>query len=245
MRRLLTARPILILAMLGLLAQVGCHKKSTSGESNDEWDIDAKGIPQFVKTDYIDLAAIGSISRFRSATGHDYSHDDHLEHCRSMKHYFWPKGGSPGGSHEPSWSAIPIYSPVSGTVSRIFDESMGTQIWIASTEYPAFEFRIFHVTISPRPNEGDQVQSGQLLGHHFGDETMSDIAVRVATPSGWRLVSYFDVMTDSLFQSFQARGVVSRSQLIITKAERDADSLTCDGEAFTSGGHLDDWVNLN
>ncbi|MBI3872481.1 MAG: hypothetical protein HY304_05335 [candidate division Zixibacteria bacterium] len=74
---------------------------------------------------------------------------------------------------------------------------------------------------------------------------MSDMAVRVATPAGWRLISYFDVMTDSLFQSYLSRGVSSRNQLIITKAERDADSLTCDGETFTSDGHLENWISLN
>jgi len=246
MNRFLGWRGILILALLGLLIQLGCSKKSTSpGSGNAEWDIDAKGIPKFVRTDHIDLAAISSISRFRSAYGHDYSHDDTLEQCRSMKHYFWPKGGDPGQQHSPAWTTIPISSPVSGTVSRVFDEWAGTQIWIASEEYPAFEFRIFHVALSPQLKEGDKVAEGQLLGHHASDETMSDLAVRVATPKGWRLISYFDVMTDTLFQSFQSRGVSSRTQLIITKAERDADSLTCEGEVFTSSGHLEDWVHLN
>lgn len=228
------------------LVFVDCSKKSTSNSSDgSEWDIDADGIPKFVTTDYIDLGAIAGISRFRSAYGHDYSNDDHLEHCRSMKHHFWPKGGDPGGSHMPSWTNIPIRSPIAGTVTRLMPEFAGTQVWIASDEYPAFEFRVFHVALSQSLTERAKVTEGQVLGHHGGDETMSDMAVRVATPDGWRLISYFDVMTDGLFQSYVSRGVLSRSSLIITRAERDADSLTCSGEAFVGTGILGNWVSLN
>jgi hypothetical protein len=133
---------------------------------------------------------------------------------------------------------------VGGTVARTAPEFAGTQIWITSNEYPAFEFRIFHVALSTALDVGDTVTEGQILGRHGGDDTMSDIAVRVATPKGRKLISYFDVVTDALFQRYQARGVSSRSQLIITKEERDADALTCSGETFTSGGHLENWVQL-
>jgi hypothetical protein len=234
-----------IAALLVLLILSGCHKKSTSSNPGTEWDIDAKGVPKFVKTDYIDLAAIGSISRFRSAYGHDYSHDDYIETCRSMKHYFWPKGGDPGMQHNPSWTNLTIKSPVAGKVTRTMEEFAGTQVWIASDDYPAFEFRIFHIALASPLNEGDAVAEGQVLGHHGGDETMSDMAVCVSTPGGRRLVSYFDVMTDALFQTYQRRGVSSREQFIITKSERDADPLSCDGETFTSSGTLGNWVQLN
>jgi hypothetical protein len=74
---------------------------------------------------------------------------------------------------------------------------------------------------------------------------MSDIAVGVNTPGGWKLVSYFDVLTDSLFQSYQAAGVSSRDSLIISKEARDADPLTCSGETFTGSGTLENWVIIN
>lgn len=73
---------------------------------------------------------------------------------------------------------------------------------------------------------------------------MSDIAIRIETPAGARLVSYFDAMTDDVFQSYQARGVPSRSAMVIGRAERDASPLTCAGEAFTSAGLLENWVPL-
>jgi len=245
MNRYFKIQHLLSFVLLVSSTLAGCGDKSTSSGNNDpQWDIEANGIPKFVTVDYIDLASINGISRFRSAYGHDYSHDDYLEHCRSMKHYFAPPSDIMG-HHYPSWTTIPISSPVAGIVSRVFDEWAGTQIWVRSREYPAFVFRIFHVNLSPRPVEGDSVAAGQLLGYHASDETMSDIAVCVATPQGSRLISYFEVMTDSLFQSYQARGVDARDQLIISSAERDAGLLTCDGETFTGSGSLENWVWLD
>jgi hypothetical protein len=58
------------------------------------------------------------------------------------------------------------------------------------------------------------------------------------------LVSYFNVMTDDVFQEYEARGASSRDRFVITAAERDADPLTCEGEEFSSGGTLPEWFNL-
>jgi hypothetical protein len=220
----------------------GCDDKATEAE-DDTYDIDRNGIPKFVQTDYIDLSQIHRISRFRSAEGHDYSDD--FEDCRSMKHYYCPLGGDPGQSHTPSWATIEVRSPVHGTVSRVFEEWAGTQVQIRSADYPAFYFNIFHMAVADPVTVGETIAEGQLLGHHIGDQTMSDVAVGVSTPGGWKLISYFDVMADSLFQTYQADGVSSRSELIISREARDADPLACSGETFTSTGTLANWVILD
>lgn len=209
---------------------------STNQLPNGEtYDVDANGIPQFVGSDYIELDKIVRISRFRSGVGHDYSDD--FESCRSMKHYFQPGSGV-------DWASIQIRSPVAGTVDQLIDEWAGTQIQIRSTDFPAFHFIIFHVTLTNNLSVGDSVAAGQLLGTHVGNETTSDIAVGVNTPTGWKLLSYFDVMTDSLFLSYQSRGV-TKANAIITKQERDLDPLTCVGEEFVDPGNLPNWVDLN
>ena len=224
---------------------IGCGKDDGKGVGphDDTYDVDKNGIPKFVRTDYIELSEIQKISRFRSAEGHSYSDD--FEQCRSMKHYYCPLGGDPGQAHTPSWATIDIHSPVGGTISRVFEEWAGTQIQIKSAGYPAFYFIIFHVAVANTFTVGDVVAAGQLLGSHFGDQTMSDIAVGVATPGGWKLVSYFDVLTDSLFQSYQAAGVSSRDALIISREARDADPLTCSGETIIGSGSLENWIILN
>ena len=228
-----------LLFLLSIFIMIGCNKKTggiTSPSNEETYDVDRKGIPKFVSVDYIELSKISRISKFRSAEGHDYS--DNFEHCRSMKHYFNPKDGI-----DPS--TIKIFSPVRGTVSKVFQEWAGTQIQIKSKEYPAFFFIIFHVNLMSPLSVGDTIAVGRQLGTHIGLQTMSDIAVGVSTPGGWKLNSYFDVMTDSVFQNYQMRGINSRADVIISKAERDADPLTCNGDAFTNSGTLENWVFLN
>jgi hypothetical protein len=191
---------------------------------------------RFVDTDYIDLEAIAAISRFRSAAGHSYT--DGAETCRSMKHYFRPK-------EDVDSAAIRISAPVTGTVVTTRAEAMGLQLAIRPDAQPAYRFIIFHLRPARELAEGTRVMAGETLGRHIGPETWSDVAVGVDTPSGYRLVSWFDVITERLLDGYRARGLASRSAAIISRAERDADPLACAaGERFLSAGHLSDWVTL-
>lgn len=219
-----------------LLCTTGCDKKKQdSSPVSTPIDSATAIIPHFVGTEYIELDKIGRISKFRSSVGHDY-HDD-FEQCRSMKHYFQPKSSV-------DWSGIKLMAPVSGTVSRMFEEWAGTQVQIQSKKYPAIFFIIFHIHLAAPLKLGDTLTEGQLLGTHIGSQTMSDMAVGISTDNKWKLVSYFDLLNDSLFQRYQARGVAARSDLIITKEARDADTLKCAGDAFLGSGTIEDWVTL-
>lgn len=224
--------PILVLFII-----IGCSKDVENQKStNDIWDIDKDGIPKFVDKNYIDLTNIYRISKFRSSVGHDYS--DAIEHCRSMKHYFEPKG-------DVDWSSIKIYSPVTGVITRVEQEWSGTKIEIASDKYPAFRFAIFHInTLGFKVD--DKVVSGQQLGTHIGSQTYSDISVIVNDPTRQgRMISYFEVITDNVFNQYSSRGISSRENLIISKVERDANPLTCNGDTFTTIDPLENWVFLN
>ncbi len=204
---------------------------------SDVWDIDADGIPRFVDANYVQLDAIRRVSRYRSSIGHDYS--DQFEPCRSMKHYFEPKS-------DVDWSTIPLYAPVSGTITRVDPEWAGTKIEIASDDYPAFRFSVFHVN-SPVPHQlNEHVVAGEQLGTHIGAQTTSDISVIVNDPTRQgRRVSYFDVMTDGLFADYMARGVAAREDLIISRETRDANPLTCNDDTFVSADPIEAWVVLN
>ncbi len=221
-----------------VLLGTGCDK-NTQASSPVSTPIDSATamptIPHFVGTEYIELDKIGRISKFRSSVGHDY-HDD-FEQCRSMKHYFEPKSSV-------DWSGIKLVAPVSGTVSRMFEEWAGTQVQIQSKKYPTIFFIIFHIHLAAPLQIGDTLTAGQLLGTHIGSQTMSDMAVGVTTDKGWELISYFDVLNDSLFQQYQSRGVTKRSDMIITKDMRDADTLKCAGDAFLGSGAIEDWIVL-
>jgi hypothetical protein len=60
-----------------------------------------------------------------------------------------------------------------------------------------------------------------------------------------RMVSWFDIITDKVFNEYSARGIGTRSAMMITKSERDANPLTCSGDTFTSSDPLESWVILN
>jgi len=216
----------------------GCSKKDKNdNQPSYIWDIDKQGIPKFVGTNYIELDKIHRISKFRSSVGHDYS--DAYEQCRSKKHYFEPRG-------DIDWSTVKVFSPVTGTITRVETEWAGTKIEIESSTYPAFRLSVFHINLSAQRSVGDKVTAGEQLGTHIGSQTYSDISVIVNDPAKQgRMVSYFEVMTDALFQSYISRGISKREDLIISKETRDANPLTCSGDTFTSADPLESWVVLN
>ncbi len=207
----------------------------TPAPTAENYDVDAAGIPRFVLFDYIDLDKISRISKFRSGIGHSYADD--FESCRSMKHYYMPKSGL-------DWATVDVYSPVTGTIATIFQEWAGYQLHIQSQDYPAFFVILFHVNLREPLAVGDSVAVGQHLGTHVGAQTMSDVAVRVSTPSGMKYVSYLDIATDAVFAAYQARGLAARADAIIPQAARDADPLECSGEAFGTTGTIENWVLL-
>jgi hypothetical protein len=224
---------------LFILIIPGCSKKhEVINPPNDIWDIDKDGIPKFVNTNYIELSKIDSISKFRSSVGHDYS--DSYEQCRSMKHYFMPKTSV-------DWATVQIFSPVSGIITRIEPESIGgTKIEIASDDYPAFRISIFHINLQGTRFVDEKISAGEKLGTHIGSQTYSDISVIVNDPTRQgRMVSWFDVITDNVFSEYSARGISTRSAMMISKSDRDAHPLTCSGDTFTSVDPLEKWVYLN
>lgn len=201
-------------------------------------------LPKFIRVCYLEFDSIGRISKFRSGAGHDYSDD--FEFCSSMKHYFEPKNFSIPNV------LINIYCPFTGVVERIDQEWAGSQIHIFSTEYPAFSARLFHVNLNSSIAVGDTILEGSIIGTHIGNQTSSDIAIAVLTPidgpkdstisqSGVHYVSYFSVLTDSLFNKFEQHGLTMDS-LIIPALTRDAFPLDCNNGAFNNPGILNNWV---
>jgi len=219
-----------------ITASGGGRSGSATVTVSSGYDLDALGAPRIITRDYIELAKIERIARFRSGIGHDYSDD--VEHCRSMKHYFQPLGTV-------DWSTVVISAPVDGTIASIDDEqTFGKQLHITPTALSLASVVIFHVKPDAGTVVGATVAAGARLGTHIGSQTMSDIAIWLNTPRGRRLVSYFDAMVDGVFANYQARGVASRADLSITAAERDASPLACTGETFAGAGTLVNWVTL-
>jgi hypothetical protein len=207
------------------------------------YDVDAYGIPRLVGADCIELRKIDKISRLRSGEGHDYSDD--FESCRSMKHYYYPRTGV-------ERSSVVLFSPVTGTVIGATDEWEDPTLWKGRTigiqvaGYPAFDVVVFHIDLATPLEVGDSVVAGQVLGtSEKASGTVTDVALGVHTPLGYRLLSIFAAMPDRIFAAYRARGIDSREDLVITREERDAQPLTCQGEEFLDPGALENWVTLS
>jgi hypothetical protein len=157
-----------------------------------------------------------------------------------MKHYYEPKSSV-------DWTSVDIYAPATGTIAGLRpDGAAGYQIRIRPRDVPAFDVALFHVDIDSGLIKGKWIRAGEHLGRHASSFTMSDIAVSSGGKEEGTLISYFEVMTDDVFALYQARGVSSPQDAIITKEERDADPVPCTGEQqFTVHGTINDWVVLN
>jgi hypothetical protein len=197
---------------------------------------------EFIQADFIDLSRIYSISKFRSGMGLDYSGGG--ESCRNMKHYFIPqqdadalqyaaehdgRAPAPNGKDD-----IPIYSPVDGFIASTRAESnqAGHRIVIYPENAPGYKVSLFHITPSHGITGGTPLKAGQHIGV-IGAHQTTDIDIQIGRmPWDNTSVSYFQVMPDRLFAAYQARGVTSRDDLIISRAYRDAHPLTCSGGRF-------------
>jgi hypothetical protein len=219
-----------------ITAASGGASRAVAVTVRDVYDLDARGVPTLVTSHYLDLAAIDRISLFRSGIGHDYS--DSLERCRSMKHYFMPRAGI-------DWGTLTVSSPAEGTIVDVRPETtFGSQILIRPTALSAATIVIFHVVPDGGIAAGTRVSAGQRLGRHFGSQTMSDVAIRIETPGGGRLVSYVEAMNGATFAAYQGRGAASRGALVISRADRDANPLACNGDQFAGAGSLTNWFQL-
>lgn len=218
---------LLILAAIGRLLIFGSNAETTN-------------LPKFIQADFIDLDKIYSISKFRSGSGHDFSSSG--EKCRSMKHYFntqdtrekmisYDKNNGippkPDGIHD-----VNIYSPVDGGIVDVEDEQMpiGKQIHIRPKSNSDYVVRLFHVYLDSNLKKGSRVTAGQKIGV-ISQYQNTDISI-VKEGFGRNLVSYFDVMPDSIFAKYRERGVNSRDEMIISKKFRDANPFQCNGEMF-------------
>lgn len=221
---------ILAIARIFLVKQVNQPVSTSLSEDN---------LPQFIQADWLDLEHVASISKFRSAMGHSYV-DSH-ETCRSMKHYYNLKYSRehfpyrPGGALVPPpdpGTGLPIYSPVDGTISDIENEGdFGEQIFLRPKSHPQFTMRLFHIYPVEGVSKGKTVKAGEKIGEIRRDQN-TDIAIETHSSFNKQFYSYFDLMPDNVFALYQAKGVASRSQIVFTKAQRDANPLECQDGRF-------------
>ena len=196
-------------------------------------------IPQFVDNDWIDLDYIANISKFHSTIGHSYPDENNPT---SDKHYF-----NPISVYGNTNNTIKVYSPARTKVVKIEWEHhqlsdgtlRGRQIHLQSLDHPSITFIYFHINIDPTGiSIGQELVSSQWLGYcDCREGCNTDIAILRADNA----ISWFQVITNTLFSTYHTRGISNQSMMIKTAAEiSNSASL---GYDFTNSDPSD-WVDL-
>jgi hypothetical protein len=112
------------------------------------------------------------------------------------------------------------------------------QFGSVSSEYPSIRFEFHHIDLLENLRDGSLVVAGQHLGYIARSHGQGEIATLVMLGRGvGEYISFFDVMSDEVFAQYQARGIRSRSQMSITKEERNANPIPCN-QADGQGGRF-------
>jgi len=226
-------RPLALIAVAAALAlPAACAPPPTAGTAH------ATAEPaRYLAAHYLDPAQVARVSRFRSGAGYDFSDD--AESCRSMKHYLVPRAGLRAED-------LILRAPADGRIDALDPEWAGTKVTLAPIAAPDERIVLFHVAVRPGLAVGQRVSAGDVLGHHATLATWSDVALELRAGGGYRLGSIFERLPDALWADWQARGIASRSQLIIPRAERDAHPLACQRRhgPFAVPDGPGDWVVL-
>lgn len=200
--------------------------------------VDGDNPPKFIQADFVELDKIYTVSKFRSGVGHDYSvHSG--ETCRSMKHYFSSMDpDKPNYKMELKKAAWPmpvegedvtIFSPVDGKILKVDINkkvAMGYDIFIIPDSQPKILIRLMHVAPIGGMKGGVKVKAGQKVGLVHANQSF-DIAIDQIALTKTTYISYFAAMPDQVFARYQARGIKSRDELILSKEYRDANPLKC------------------
>jgi len=214
--------------------------------------VDLSNLPKFVTNNFIDLDPFNSITKFRGAYGHNYSatdeeYDPTGKSCRSMKHYFEAytldqRWSGQFGSYDTKGN-VNYYAPTSGKIADIVHGTFGRdngsvgeewQFTIESSEYPSVNIKFHHVNLERHLQGGGIVQAGEFLGTIARDNGQGEIAAYVLLGKGTlKYVSFFDLITDDVFALYESRGLKNRSDVIISREDRESNPIPCtigDGE---------------
>ena len=236
-----------------------------SNQKAAQLNIDPTNPPKVATHNFIDLEPFIRITKIRSAYGHNYNygstdHDPTGKSCSSMKHYFdaytdQQRWDSSFGSYDTRGN-VKFYSPVDGdlygVVPKEIEQGTEYQFYISPKESSQIIFTFHHVDLFDEFIDGGSVTSGQHLGYIMRPNGQGEIAVAVSSSIRTEYISFFDVMTDEVFEEYQERGITSRSQMTIPRQEREENPIPCTlndgsgGKFYSESGNeeeFQEWQN--
>ena len=207
-------------------------------------NFDPTNISKIARFNFTELNNFSRMSKLRSGVGHDYSswtseHDPSGMNCKSMKHYFIPKGVPRQNSlyattpHSFEWMSTKFFAPMDGTITAVnytdTPDGREAQFSILSSEYPGYYISFLHIRLLPGLVKGSSVTAGQQIGTLGNEQAWGEIVAEVHfSRDSKALISFLQVATDEVLQLYKDRGVTSAEDVIITKEERDANPLACE-----------------
>ncbi len=220
------ALPI-VLALVAILAVLGIVGIRVATKLRFRAPTAPDKTAKFVTAAPIDFEQIESISKFRSCAGHDYSGKDIdglVESERSMKHYASPIKSLVGSTNQ-----IKIFAPFDAVVVNNSEGKRGDNLDLSPIAAPGFLYELGHISSQKSLPEGSHVKAGELIGY-YNDNGAFDLQFwfggkeTVNSLNGY-FDSIFAHMTPALAQQLEKYGL-SESNLIVSKAERDASPCT-------------------
>ncbi|MDO8585272.1 MAG: hypothetical protein Q7R85_04125 [bacterium] len=220
-----------------------------------------KASPPQIVANFTELDKIEKISKYRSCAGHTTVPQDEREMRRSMKHYFSVKPEYLGGN------TVNIYAPYDGFVAVTREDradGLEGEIWIVPNDIYVmlppiwrWSFSVQHINIREGLKRGSEVRAGELIGYAAvagGNRNTFDVVYAKGSPipkriDNWMgpfsdLDSVFNHMSEDVFAQYQARGIESKEDFLITKEERDLNPCTYkdDGPYFLNQDDSKNWV---
>jgi hypothetical protein len=228
---------------------VNADRLKELGQSGNYYaeSFDPDNIPKIASFNFSELDKFSRMSKLRSGVGHDYSFpsvefDPDGLNCISMKHYFIPKGVPFDGasyattSHTFDWSLIKFFAPADGVIQDVeyisTPDGEEAQFSIQSSHYPGYYFNFLHLKLLPDLGLGSTVKAGQQIGTLINEENWGEIGVQVRVNSTESyFISFLQVVTGEVFDAYNVRKITSPLDVIVSKEQRDANPLSCGGNA--------------
>lgn len=234
MKRLLVGVIILLILSFLIYAAINLKKENS--------------YPPVLTKNFVDIAKIEKISKFRSCQGHIVVPTDESETKRNMKHYVLLKEEFRGVNK------VQLFAPYDAHVSSFSNPEKGLEgeLWFdAGSDY---QFSIEHINIISNLKDGGNVKAGDLVGYSGPKGFDIVYAVGAQTPKaidGYnspfaKLDSVFMHISDNLFHEYQKHGVKSKHDFEYSKEYRD--NNPCKYRDNQGGlndiDHPEDWIQL-
>jgi hypothetical protein len=229
---------ILVIAVIGGGGWLVLNKYQTNKTPTDTLtDLSGSKTINFVTSAPFDINQIQSVSTFRSCSGHDYSGLDInglTETNRSMKNYAVPLKEFNGTNDK-----VKVIAPFDATVLNNSAGKMGDNLDLIPTQAPGYIYELGHITSLKSLVNGSQVKSGQLVGYYTVESSGSAFDLQlwfggsnktVNTTSG-EFDSLFSHLSPDLTKQLAAHGMTA-DNLIVSKAERDANPCVASGQSM-------------